>query len=165
MDDAATACPSCGTPNVAAGGYAAMAASGTADRANFGQRLVAAIIDGIIVAVVAGIIGAILGVSTDGAFGLRFLLGLGYFIYFEGSPSGQTVGKRAMSIRVVTEQGGPLGYGLATGRYFARWLSAIPCLLGYFWMLWDDQKQTWHDKLVKSNVVTVEAHPVASWPG
>jgi uncharacterized RDD family membrane protein YckC len=25
--------------------------------------------------------------------------------------------------------------------------------LGYFWMLWDDNDQTWHDKIVKSIVV------------
>ena len=42
---------------------------------------------------------------------------------------------------------------LGIGRYFARWLSAIPLLLGYFWMLWDPKKQTWHDKLVSTIVV------------
>lgn len=162
MDDVATACPSCGTPNVAAGADATAAMDSTSDRANFGQRLLAVIIDGIIVAVVSSLVGAILG---DVGQLVGFLAGLGYYIYFEGSPSGQTVGKRAMGIRVVTEEGGPLGYGLATGRYFARILSGIPCLLGYFWMLWDDKKQTWHDKLVHSNVVTLDAHPVASWPG
>lgn len=162
MDDVATACPSCGTPNVAEGGYAAATMGGTSDRANFGLRLVALIIDGIIVGVISGIVGAILG---DVGNLVGFLLGLGYYIYFEGSPSGQTVGKKAMNIRVIAEGGGPLGFGAATGRYFARILSAIPCLLGYFWMLWDDQKQTWHDKLVHSNVVTTDAHPVTAWPG
>jgi len=162
MDDAATACPSCGTPNVADGAFAAAASAGVDDRANFGQRLLAMIIDAVIVGVVTSVIGVILG---DPGQLIGFLLGLGYYIYFEGSPSGQTLGKRAMNIRVVTEQGGPLGHGLATGRYFARILSGIPCGLGYFWMLWDDQKQTWHDKLVRSYVVTTDAHPVASWPG
>jgi uncharacterized RDD family membrane protein YckC len=159
MPDAAVMCTSCGHALIAPGG---MSAAATSDRASFGQRLLSWIIDTIIVAVVSGVIGAIVG---DGGNFIGFLLGLGYFVYFEGSPSGQTVGKRAMGIRVVTEAGGPLGHGLATGRYFARWLSAIPCALGYFWMLWDDQKQTWHDKLVHSYVVTVDAHPVASWPG
>jgi len=26
-------------------------------------------------------------------------------------------------------------------------------LIGYLWMLWDDEKQTWHDKVVGSVVV------------
>jgi hypothetical protein len=29
------------------------------------------------------------------------------------------------------------------------------CYLGYLWMLWDDQKQTWHDKIVDSAVIRV----------
>jgi uncharacterized RDD family membrane protein YckC len=33
-------------------------------------------------------------------------------------------------------------------------------LLGYFWMLWDNGKQTWHDKMARSFVV-----PVISYPG
>ena len=162
MDDVATACPSCGTPNVAEGGYAAASMGGTSDRASFGIRLVAMLIDSILVGVVSSIIGELLDVV--GSL-IAFAAGIGYYIYFEGSPSGQTVGKRALNIRVVTEEGGPLGHGLATGRYFARILSGIPCGLGYFWMLWDDQKQCWHDKLVHTNVVLVSAHPVASWPG
>ena len=161
MDDTATACPQCGTPNVAEGGYA-MASSSTSDRANFGQRLVAVIIDAVITGVVSSLLQAILG---DIGTLLGVVAGLGYYIYLEGSPSGQTVGKKVMGIRVIREDGGPLGYGAATGRYFARVLSAIPCLLGYFWMLWDDKKQTWHDKLVRSYVVTADAHPVAAWPG
>jgi len=47
----------------------------------------------------------------------------------------------------------------------AKILSAIPCLLGYFWMLWDPQKQTWHDKIVGSIVVPVSSYPVENWPG
>ena len=44
-------------------------------------------------------------------------------------------------------------------RYFGRWVSAIPCLLGYFWMLWDKEKQTWHDKFATDVVVPVDAYP------
>ena len=162
MDDTATACPSCGLANIADGAMAAAAFDGTSDRANFGQRLLAVIIDGVLVAVANFVL---VLVASDVGNLLSFVGGLAYYIYLEGSPSGQTVGKRAMGIRVIAEGGGPLGYGAATGRYFARILSGIPCGLGYFWMLWDDKKQTWHDKLVRSNVVTVDAHPVTAWPG
>ena len=47
----------------------------------------------------------------------------------------------------------PIGAGRAIGRYFAMFLSAILCYLGYLWMLWDPQKQTWHDKIASSVVV------------
>ena len=49
--------------------------------------------------------------------------------------------------------GGPIGYTRGFLRYIGRILSTIPFLLGYFWMLWDPQKQTWHDKIANSVVV------------
>jgi uncharacterized RDD family membrane protein YckC len=133
-------------------------------RANFGQRLVAAIIDGIIVGVVGTVVGLIVRNGLGGILSLA--LGVAYYGWLEGSPSGQTVGKRMLGIRVYDlHQGGPIGTGRAIGRYFARIVSAIPCFLGYFWMLWDKEKQTWHDKLVGSVVVPVTAYPVDNWPG
>ena len=85
-------------------------------------------------------------------------VGVAYFGYLEGSNSGQTLGKRALGIRVIDfNTGGPIGFGRAVIRYFGRMVSAIPCLLGYFWMLWDKEKQTWHDKFANDVVVPVEA--------
>jgi uncharacterized RDD family membrane protein YckC len=52
------------------------------------------------------------------------------------------------------------GYGRALLRYIGRIVSTIPCLLGYFWMLWDGEKQTWHDKFAGSVVVPVSDYPV-----
>jgi uncharacterized RDD family membrane protein YckC len=132
-------------------------------RANFGQRLVAAIVDGILI----GVVGLIVELAIHNALGtiIAYALGIGYYGWLEGSTSGQTVGKKMMGIRVYDlRQGGPIGTGRAIGRYFARIISTIPCLLGYFWMLWDSEKQTWHDKLVGSVVVPTSAYPVESWP-
>jgi len=51
----------------------------------------------------------------------------------------------------------------AAGRWAAAsrrsFLSGI-FLLGYLWMLWDAQQQTWHDKLANTTVVPVSAYPV-----
>lgn len=82
-----------------------------------------------------------------------FVATVTYFALMEGK-RGQTLGKRALGIRVVDIQTGqPIGVGRGVGRYFARLLSGAACYLGYLWMLWDDQKQTWHDKLTTSVVV------------
>jgi len=127
-------------------------------RAGFWQRFAAAFIDGIIIGVVDVVLR--LAIGTAGSL-LGIVVGLAYFAYLEGGPSGQTLGKRALGIRVYDfTHGGPIGYGRGVGRYFARWLSAIPCFLGYFWMLWDKEKQCWHDKLVTDVVVPVSAYPV-----
>jgi uncharacterized RDD family membrane protein YckC len=89
-------------------------------------------------------------------------LALAYFTYFEGSSSGQTLGKQALGIRVLDfKAGGPIGYGRALLRTIARYLSAIVLLLGYLWMLWDREKQTWHDKIASTVVVPVDAYPVS----
>src|SRR4029079_7477975 len=121
------------------------------------------IIDGILV----GIVGGILQLTVRNELGwiVSVALRVAYYGWLEGSLSGQTIGKRAMGIRVYDlRQGGPIGTGRAIGRYFARWVSALPCFLGYLWMLWDGAKQTWQDKLVGDVVVPVSAYPVESWP-
>jgi len=131
-------------------------------RASFGERLIAAIIDSIVVGLATGLLGRI------GFFGsvIGFLVSYGYYVYLEGSPSGQTVGKRAMSIRVVgMHTGSTIGYGGAFVRVIGKIVSAIPCLLGFFWMLWDPERQTWHDKFADAVVVPVASYPVAAWPG
>lgn len=131
-------------------------------RATFGQRLIAAIIDGIVVGIATGILGRI------GILGslVGFVVSYGYYVYLEGSPSGQTIGKRAMSIRVVGMQTGQtIGYAGAFIRVIGKIVSSIACLLGYLWMLWDPERQTWHDKFADSVVVPVSSYPVASWPG
>ena len=132
-------------------------------RAGFFTRLGAALIDGILLGIVGLVIDLIIGQTGGGIVGL--ILGIAYFGYLEGSNSGQTLGKRALGIRVIDfNSGGPIGFGRAVIRYFARILSAIACLLGYFWMLWDKEKQCWHDKLATDVVVPVSSYPVASWP-
>jgi uncharacterized RDD family membrane protein YckC len=132
-------------------------------RAGFGRRLVAAIIDGILLGVVGGIFYAI---SRSLGYVIQILVTVAYLTYLEGSPSGQTVGKKAMGIRVIDfRTGGSIGYGRAFIRWIGRYVSAIPCLLGYFWMLWDKEKQTWHDKFANDVVVPESAYPVQSWPG
>jgi uncharacterized RDD family membrane protein YckC len=133
-------------------------------RASVGIRFVAALIDGIIVGLVSYVLQLLLGQAVGGALGI--VAGLAYWGYLEGSPSGQTVGKRAMNIRVIDfATGGPLGTGKALIRYVGRIISSIPCALGYFWAIWDKEKQTWHDKIAGTVVVPTSAYPVSAWPG
>src|SRR3954465_11813389 len=115
-------------------------------RASFWRRFAALFVDGCIIGVVEGVLAITIDPNVGSGAGL--LGGLVYFSYFEGSPSGQTVGKRALGIRVVDfSSGGPIGFGRGLIRWVGRLLSGIACGLGYLWMLWDKEKQTWHDKL------------------
>lgn len=90
---------------------------------------------------------------------LSTIVSLAYFTYFEGGPTGATLGKRALGIRVYDfRQGGSIGYGRGFLRQIGKWLSAIPIFLGYFWMLWDKEKQCWQDKIAGSVVVPSDAY-------
>lgn len=70
--------------------------------------------------------------------------------------TGQTWGRKIVGVKVVRARTGePPGIGRALGRtLFANVISSNVCYLGYLWMLWDDQKQTWHDKVCDTWVVT-----------
>jgi uncharacterized RDD family membrane protein YckC len=124
----------------------------SAERAGFWIRFGAAFLDGILILIISVVLQLALG-SAGQILGI--VIGIAYYIYLEGpGGNGQTLGKRACGIRVVSSTtAGPIGYGAATARYFGRILSTIPILLGYFWMLWDSEKQTWHDKLAGAYVV------------
>jgi uncharacterized RDD family membrane protein YckC len=90
---------------------------------------------------------------------LNTAVGVGYYVYFHGK-SGQTVGKKIVGIRVVGAQDGQaIGYSRAAGRYLVQIpISLLICIgpfLNYLWPLWDQRKQTWHDKAARSVVVKV----------
>lgn len=93
---------------------------------------------------------------------MAILISLAYYTYLEGGPTGQTLGKRVLGVRVISfDTGGPVGYARGFIRWIGRILSTIPLFLGYFWMLWDREKQTWHDKLASAVVVPVSSYPVS----
>ena len=123
----------------------------TTARAGFWRRLAAALIDGILLGIVSGILRAILG--TGGGYAIGTLITIGYFVYFHGT-TGQTPGNAALSIRVVgKDDGATIGYGRAFVRWLVSLVSGFVILIGYLWMLWDSEKQTWHDKAANSVVI------------
>ena len=138
-------------------------------RAGFWRRLAAFLLDLLVVGV-AGLVVVIVIALIDESlrelgYAFWFVAFISYSIYFIGSPSGQTVGKRALRIRVIDfGTGGPIGYGRAAIRYVGSLISGWICYLGYVWMLWDREKQTWADKMANSVVVPVEYYPVEQWP-
>ena len=78
-----------------------------------------------------------------------------YYVYLHGS-GGQTFGKMALKIKVVNEDGTPLGYKKA----FLRWLGYFLCDLtfniGYIWAAFDPKKQGLHDKVCKTLVIRTD---------
>jgi uncharacterized RDD family membrane protein YckC len=135
-------------------------------RATFGRRLVAALVDTVVILVgffVLLLVAFALPDALAVIVVIAAIVGIfAYYVVLEGGPRGQTVGKRVVDIRVIDENtGGPIGYGRGFIRLISRYLSQLPCWLGYFWMLWDKEKQTWHDKLSSSVVVPVQYYPTS----
>ena len=149
-----------------------------AEYASFGRRAVANIIDVIILALAIYlplfVIGFFIGISgssnninnSQGPTGfilsiIQQLITIGanilYPLYFIGS-RGQTPGKMIVKIKVLRlDQKEPPGYTTAFLREIVgKILSSMVFALGYFWMLWDDKKQTWHDKIASTIAVKAE---------
>ena len=127
-------------------------------RAGFWRRFAGSVIDGLILFVVNLILEAALK-GAGSALGI--LVSLAYFTLFVGAERGQTPGMSALGIRVISYDGaGTIGYGRALVRWLGGILSTIPIFLGFFWMLWDKEKQCWHDKLASDVVVPVSAYPI-----
>ena len=142
--------------------------------AGFWVRLASALIDWLLVGILAGAIGALFGVDTftpqpDRDEGLRIqanltgpfiLVELVYFTYFHATSAGQSIGNKILGIRVLdAHSGGSLPYVRAFARALMSNVSALPCFLGFFWMLWDPRKRTWHDIVADSLVVKASAYP------
>jgi uncharacterized RDD family membrane protein YckC len=123
------------------------------EAAGFWRRFGGALIDGILLGIVSGILRLILG--TGPGSGIGTLATFAYFTYFHGR-TGQTPGDAALGIKVVDiDNGEVIGYGRAFGRALVAILSTIVLLLGFFWMIWDKRRQTWHDKAVSSLPIRV----------
>ena len=125
----------------------------TTDKIGFGPRVIATIIDFVLVGIVTSILGNVLGGGTTGN-AVTFLLGLAYYLYFWSSYGhGQTLGKRALSIRVVKTDGSELTLVDALIRYVGLVVSCVALFIGVIWVAFDPNKQGWHDKIAKTYVV------------
>ncbi|MHB8645580.1 MAG: RDD family protein [Thermomicrobiales bacterium] len=149
-------------------GFQLKGSASTFQYAGIGTRFLAVLIDGLIVGIPLVIIAAIFGF-----FGSPLSAVLNAVVYFlyEGllltAWNGQTIGKKIMSVRVVSADGQPL----TTTKTFTRAgvkailsvvgsikppvtsFLGIASLLDYLWPFWDANKQTWHDKAAGTYVV------------
>ena len=134
----------------------------------FWWRFLASMIDGLILFGLNFVIGFAVGFSalqivgleqnTAGvmAFAVSWLAGMAiriaYEVIFIGA-YGATPGKRVCNMKVVRADGSPVGYALATGRFFAKILSTITLLIGYIIAAFDSEKRALHDRICDTRVV------------
>jgi uncharacterized RDD family membrane protein YckC len=119
------------------------------DYAGFGQRLLAALIDGLIFFVVSAPISSVLFEASAVMPLLAALTVIGFWRY-----CGATPGKLAVAVRIVDARTGqPVGTGRLALRLLCYLVSALPLYLGFLWIAFDRRKQGWHDKIAKTVVI------------
>ena len=129
-----------------------------AERAGFGVRAGAILIDTVILVAAQIIAGGILSVVIgDALASLVTMAGMvAYFVVLHSGPQQATIGKRVLGLRLVRDDGAPVTPMLALGRYFAGALSALIVGIGYLMALRADRK-TLHDILCATHVVRTGA--------
>ena len=110
--------------------------------AGIGRRFLAGLVDGLII----GAIGSVLLLADDSQSLLSLLVTFLYFFFFWTQQDGQTLGYRALGIRIIKLDGSSISGGDALIRYIVRVIGAVCLFLGFIWALFDAKNQAWHDK-------------------
>ena len=138
----------------------------------FWIRFVAAVIDGILVGIVIWPVSLMIGVTIGLAGGAVRMPGLGVHIVngivgfvfsscaswiyeaaMESSAKQATLGKMALGLKVTDLEGRRISFARATGRHFAKYLSAMILLIGYIMAGFTERKQALHDMIAGTLVI------------
>ena len=82
---------------------------------------------------------------------------LAYTIYnrwYLAGTTGQSFGKKALNLKLVSEQTGqPIGPLMAFVRDICHILDSLACYVGWLFPLWDAKRQTFADKILNTIVI------------
>ncbi len=130
-------------------------AAPAAEKIGFPTRTFAFVVDTILLTGVNGVLTVVLfeGDLARGQ-GLGMILGLSYYVYFWSSAGGgQTLGMKALGIKVCRTDGAALSVSGAIIRYVGLLIAILAFLVGVIWIAFDANKQGWHDKIAGTYVV------------
>lgn len=113
-------------------------------RAGFWIRMGALLIDALLVGVLVNLL------EPSGNFSLLVLAGYGALMW---KLKGTTIGGIICNLRVVRTDGRDIEWETAIVRALSCFLSLLPAGLGFVWMVFDNNRQTWHDKIAGTVVV------------
>ena len=157
-DESARFCQGCGNALQAgaavaptpAGPAAAPALTAIVQYAGFWERFAAIVIDAVILLLATGTIASV--TFGAGAF-IGFFAPWLYEAFMMSSEWQATVGKRVMSIVVTDMQGNRMTFARATGRHFAKYISAFLLGIGFIIAAFTARKQALHDLIAETLVV------------
>ena len=121
------------------------------------HRFLAFLIDAVIIGVIIAVLGAVgaidLGDPSTADQVLEAAITFGYYVLLTAA-FGATLGKMALGMRVVEESGQKAGFFRVLIREtIGKFVSAFVLFVGFIWILFDDKRQGWHDKIGGTFVV------------
>jgi uncharacterized RDD family membrane protein YckC len=140
--------------------------------AGFWRRVAAVLIDGVLLSAVTVPLTLALGDGDTYAEAARSTAGSSisavvtwlYSALMESSAKQATVGKIALGIIVTDLEGRRIGFGKATGRHFAKIISALILGIGFLMVAFTRRKQGLHDILAGTLVVRGQAPSLPTPP-
>lgn len=152
-DDTANYCQGCGNPlhiSSVTPTPTAIPSTTVVKYATFGQRFVAVLIDFAILSAATGtVVVATFGIGVT----LGFLAPWLYEAFMMSSEWQATVGKRVMSIIVTDLDGKRISFARATGRHFAKYISALLLGIGFIIAAFTEKRQALHDMIAETLVI------------
>ncbi|MEV5952880.1 RDD family protein [Streptomyces sp. NPDC051987] len=143
-----------GYPQQGGYGYPQQGYGATPPYANWGQRFGGTVVDGLVFLVPYILVLFSSKAAVLGVIGGLGILGLAIWQLIMEGRTGQTIGKKALGIRLVKEDTGqPIGVGMAFVRRIAHFLDSLACYLGWLWPAWDAKRQTFADKVCGTIVI------------
>ncbi len=142
-----------------------MPSVGGAALADWPKRALGGLIDYVAAGVVISIVGSLLSnvSSTLGSL-VNAVLGIGWMCYlgYKSGTTGVTFGRSINKTKLVSaETGQPIGVGPGIIRQLAHIVDSLICYIGWLFPLWDAQKQTLADKIMKTVVIDNSSDPNA----
>jgi uncharacterized RDD family membrane protein YckC len=125
----------------------------TLPRAGFWIRVGAAFLDFLLVFVCSLIVlnGML---NFQGGPGLNFLLLVAYHPIM-WKLKGTTIGGIICGLKLVRLDDRPIDWGVAIVRMMTAFLSWFAVGIGFIWVAFDDERQSWHDKVAGTTIVKV----------
>jgi uncharacterized RDD family membrane protein YckC len=126
----------------------------TLPRAGFWIRVGAAVLDLILIAITMGMLESffrIFNFHPGGAFPFWIAL----YCVVMWATKGTTIGGIICGLKLVRLDDRPVDWGVAIVRSLSAFLSLAVAGLGFIWVAFDDDKQSWHDKIAGTTIVKV----------
>jgi uncharacterized RDD family membrane protein YckC len=128
----------------------AVISAATLPRAGFWLRFLASLLDAVMVGIAFGMLHRIWG-----GFGGIFPFWYAVYCVVMWATKGTTIGGIICGLKLVRLDDRPVDWSVAAVRALSAFLSLAVAGLGFIWVAFDDDKQSWHDKIAGTTIVKV----------